>query len=515
VRRRLPHGSRPLVLAALLLLLLAALAGCGGEGSSKPAASVGPDPATLAPQGAPVYVEALVRPQGDLAAGVLAAARKVSRVQNPGPAIVGLLDHALAKQHLTYAHDVAPWLGPRAGLFLLRVTRGRIDGAAMLAVRDRAAVERLMAHQRAAHRQRAGGAYRGVSYDVETNGDVDALVGDFYVSGSKRGFEAAVDTWKGAPALAASSRFQDAVKALDPDRLAFAYADPHVIAGQLQAAGAAPPAVQQLLGSAKFAGSAPITLSLTARADQIALQLALGSSLVPSSGSASDTVSLGDLPGDAWLALATPPLGPLIRTALDQAGAHAAAAEQVRTRLGLDLDRDLLDPLGGLAAFARGSSVLDLGGGLLLRMSSAAAAQTLMTRVQAIANAATGGGVRPTAGGFELQAGTLPQPIVVRAQGDRIAAGYAAASANDLLKPQQRFDQSSAGNAAIATLGDGYTPALVVIAPPLVDLLRSLNELQVAKLSPVLPYLAAYRSLAVGTKRDGERTTVRIVAALN
>jgi len=123
--------------------------------------------------------------------------------------------------------------------------------------------------------------------------------------------------------------------------------------------------------------------------------------------------------------------------------------------------------------------------------------------------------VRSTAGGFELQAGRLPQPIVVRAQGDRIAVGYGSASASDLLAPKQRFGQSSAGKAAIATLGDGYTPALVLIAPPIVGFLRSLDELQVAKLSPVLPYLSAYRSLAVGTKRDGERTSVRIVAALN
>ena len=54
----------------------------------------------------------------------------------------------------------------------------------------------------------------------------------------------------------------------------------------------------------------------------------------------------------------------------------------------------------------------------------------------------------------------------------------------------------------------------MLIVPPLAALLRSLAELQVANVSPVLPYLDAYRSLAIGTKRDGDRTTLRIVAAL-
>lgn len=53
-----------------------------------------------------------------------------------------------------------------------------------------------------------------------------------------------------------------------------------------------------------------------------------------------------------------------------------------------------------------------------------------------------------------------------------------------------------------------------MIVPPIVGLLRALDELQVADLAPAIPYVEAYRSLAIGTKRDGDRTTVRVVAAL-
>jgi hypothetical protein len=102
----------------------------------------------------------------------------------------------------------------------------------------------------------------------------------------------------------------------------------------------------------------------------------------------------------------------------------------------------------------------------------------------------------------------------VLAEGDRVAAGYATSSARDLLEPQERFGDSGDGRAAIDSLGEGFEPSFVLLAPPLVELLRALDALEVADFGPALPYLSAYRSLAVGSKDDGDRTTVRVVAAL-
>ncbi|MFL5816790.1 MAG: hypothetical protein ACJ76L_04225, partial [Conexibacter sp.] len=72
--RRLPHGAALLALIALLIALVAA--GCGGSDSTS-SSSDGPDPATVAPADAAVYGQAVVRPSGDMKAGVVAAARKV------------------------------------------------------------------------------------------------------------------------------------------------------------------------------------------------------------------------------------------------------------------------------------------------------------------------------------------------------------------------------------------------------------------------------------------------------
>jgi hypothetical protein len=519
--RRLPHGSRVHALIASVVLLAAlVLAGCGGSDKTV-ASDDGPNPATVVPADAVVYGEALLRPSGELKDGVVAAARKVLRVQDPGTELRRLIDQGLADSGLagapSFARDIEPWLGERAGFFLLPDAGDEPEAGFVAAVSDRDALEQELTRLRDAGELRRGGSSGGVDYDVTSDDEPVGIVGDYLVLGSSLdAFRAAISASKGS-GLADAARFTDALDDVPDDALAFVYADPKSLldaAGDLEDV---PANARNAL--ARFAESGAVVASLTATADEIAIEASAGSQQLSEALDESDAdVSVGQLPGDSWLALATPPLGPLVRNVLIGAGVHDQVAAQVSQSAGLDLDRDVLEPLGGLGLFARGTTVLDIGGGALLQLTNAAAAQRLLTQIEAIVR---GGGGLPTrsvelsgAHGFELQIPQSPQPIVVLAKGDRIAAGYAASSAQDLLDPRQRFDDSSDGRAAIATLGEGYTPSFVLIVPPLAGLLRSLDQLEVADLSPVLPYVDAYRSLAVGTKRDGDRVTVRAVAAL-
>ena len=516
--RRLPHGARVAALIALLATLVLLVAGCGGD-ESESSATTGPDPAAVVPADAAVYAQAILRPSDEMEDGVVAAARKVLRVQDPGAELERLIDETLAHSSLpgspTYARDIEPWLGDRAAVFVLP-DRGEepIAGVAA-AVADRDALERELERLRDAGELRSGGSAGGVSYDVTSDDGAVGLVGDFVVfASSLDGFRAAIDASSGE-SLADASRFTEATDDVPGAALAFVYADPKAL---IEAAGSqqdVPAQARQAL--ARLAEGGAVVASLTANADEIAIEGSASSKLTETSESDAG-VSVGQLPGDAWLALATPPIGPLVKRALDGAGVHERAAAQARASLGLDLDRDLLDALGGLGVFVRGESPLDIGGGALLQMTDAAAAQRLLTRIEAIVRAGAHLPTRPVgtggARGFEVQIPQSPQPIVVLAKGDRLAAGYAASSAQDLLDPQQRFDDSSAGKAAIATLGEGYTPSFALVVPPLAGLLSSLDQLQVADLSSVLPYVKAYRSLAIGTKQDGDRTSVQIVAAL-
>lgn len=511
---RLPHGFRAFALLATLLAALVA-AGCGSSGTTSSGA--GPDPATLAPAGAALYGQVVIRPSGDLRSGAEAALRKVLRTQDGGAALRRLLDKDKSND-VIFSRDVEPWLGQRIGGFLLMPAAGarKPDYAIALALADRGKFEDTLARMRSHGAEHPAGSYRGVSYDQDRRDPTqyEGRVGDFFVMGSLAGIRAAIDTSKGGAQLAADTRFKDAVGGVPGNALAYVYADPKAIAAGAHATSAA-----GRRAVARYEQAAPVVATLTATGSQIALQATVDKTVAGDLGGSSNAqVSVGQLPGDSWLALATPPLGPLVKQALDTSGAHARAAAQVSRSTGLDLDRDLLDPLGGLGLFVRGSSPLDMGGGVLLQLTEAAAAQRLLTRLQAVVAAGAHLAPRPLAlagaRGFQLTIPQSPQPIVVLAQGAKLAAGYAASSAQDLLAPQQRFDASPDGKAAIASLGGGYTPELVLIVPPLARLLRTLDGLQAIHVASALPYLSAYRSLAVGTKRDGDRTSVRVVVAL-
>ena len=76
-----------LVVLALLIALLAA--GCGSSSGGSGGAD---DPAALVPASAPLYAEAIVRPQGQVRAGAEAALRKILRTNDPGAAITKALE---------------------------------------------------------------------------------------------------------------------------------------------------------------------------------------------------------------------------------------------------------------------------------------------------------------------------------------------------------------------------------------------------------------------------------------
>ncbi len=512
---RLPHGFRALAALVALLAALAA-AGCGGSGPST--TSAGPDPATVTPVGAAVYGEAIVRPSGDVKAGAVAAARKVALVRDPGAALRSALDRDRSNG-VVFSRDVEPWLGRRVGVFLLlnAADARHPDFALAAAIADRGAFDAAYARMRRSDLHRAG-TYRGIGYVQEGTDRTSyaAPVGDFLVMGTLRGLQGAIDASKGS-SLAGAARFRDARGRVPGDALAFAYADPTALLPVLGSLPGGSAATWRALS--RYAGTGPVVAGLTASAEQIVIDASgdLPRGAAPTGGGGGQ-VGIGQLPGDAWLALATPPLGPLVKAALQAAGAHDAVAAVVRGRLGLDLDHDLLDPLGGLGLFVRGTSLLDMGGGVLLRMTSAAAAEELTTRLEAVVAGGLHLAPHPLASsgarGFDVLLPQVPQPLAVLAEGDEVAAGYGAASAQDLLAPRRRLDGGGAGKAAIATLGGGYTPSFVLVVPPLVALLKSLDALQITNVSSVTPYLSAYRSLAVGTKRDGDRVAVRIVAAL-
>ena len=128
---------------AALAVLAALVAACGGGAASGEA-----DPASAVPADAPFYLEAVVRPEGDLREDALDAAGKVLRTDDPSGKISELLDKALKEDgdtKLDYEKDIEPWLGERAGVLGQRTGQGERgrgpEGAVIIAITDQDAAQ--------------------------------------------------------------------------------------------------------------------------------------------------------------------------------------------------------------------------------------------------------------------------------------------------------------------------------------------------------------------------------------
>ena len=75
-----------LTLVALLSALAVALTACGG-GDSDEVGDLGPDPASMVPADTPFYLEAVVRPDGDLSSDLDSALSKLLVTDDAGTKI--------------------------------------------------------------------------------------------------------------------------------------------------------------------------------------------------------------------------------------------------------------------------------------------------------------------------------------------------------------------------------------------------------------------------------------------
>jgi hypothetical protein len=321
--------------------LAGVLAGCG---SSSPAGTSA-DPAAVVPAGAALYAEATVRPTGAQATTALAAGKALTHEADPYLRLLSTLQTPGAPQ-LDYAKEVAPWLGPHAGIFLTSlsassstllslVKQGLLGGTASSAfpfgaggaqgaivldtsnvAKARSFVEALARHA-GAHTT----SYKGVSYESGSGGVAFGVVKDFAVIGSEAGMHGVIETAAGSGAstsvaagsLAHASGYAKLLAAAPANAIAHVYASPPSASPQSSAQA---PSAQGALGLlALLAGSREASISLVAAsgapgtagsltidADTLA-SAAAGASAGLLAGDPESAKALAELPGGSWLAI--------------------------------------------------------------------------------------------------------------------------------------------------------------------------------------------------------------------
>lgn len=511
---------RLLLAAAALISFAALLGGCGDSSSSS-------DVASLAPSGAPVFVEGTLQPSGELKANADAVAQKIGGVDNLGGFVVEKLESAARSEGetLDYEKEVEPWLGEKAGVFFEQLEAGNLTGLGILVEStDTGATQEFIDKRvKESNDPYSKKTFEGVEYEFGgSEENAIGVVGDFLViAEGEKVFEEVVGASNGE-SLASEEHFAKAISTASDASLADVYVD---VGGLIEESGGEiDPQARELLKNAGIDPSeATAVASVIPGSDQVEVDLSsdLGGEKAPS-GDASSL--LGSLPSTSFAAFAVSGFGEQLQEALDSLDAEGIPGtippHQLKKGIkefGIDLEA-LVESLQDAAIFATGNSERSLGGALVITAKGEKASEAV-ERAVTLVRAFHVGGVSVLGGkasGFAVHSAELgPKPLVVAAEEGRVAIGYGVPQTLlGLAAPSGKtLSDNPAYKEAVSSLGDTPISGFVEgrAALRLADALIPSSEqgFQEAK-----KYLKSIAFVGIGAGSEGDLATAKAIVGL-
>jgi hypothetical protein len=490
------------------VVAVAFVAACGGGG----AAGEG-DPASVVPADALVYVEAVVRPEGSQRDDALEALGKVLRTDDPSGRIRELTRDAVGE--FDYERDLEPWLGERVGFW---ATDEGDEGVAVVAATDtdeaREALDRRLREDGQSVTERS---HRGVEYLVNSDGVAGAVVDDFAAVGREADVKRTIDASEG-DSLAEADAYTDAVGELEDDRLATFWMNSGALFEQ---AVQSDPELEELRSLVPLDEFPPVAGGFRANGERLALEVAARSDRDIASILDGGTPLLQELPGDSWAAFGIADVGPRVQDAIDQYGGAiggVAIRGQIRRDTGLDLDRDLLDWIGHMAVFVRGTTPDTVDGGLVIQPTDEDKAADAFGRIAGAIQRINGPSpARPidVAGADQAFAFTepeAPRPIVFARGSGVVVLTYGEPAAEAALGADDRLGDTDTYDEAEELVG--MEPSLLVSMPAVLELADAAGASADPDYTEMKPYLEVFSVFAAGVIADDDEFTAHLGAGL-
>jgi len=263
----------------------------------------------------------------------------------------------------------------------------------------------------------------------------------------------------------------------------------------------------------------------------------------PSGGQADSGSIVSELPADSWLAIGVPMIGDAISAGYEgflqsfEAGLEGVGKQglkgvpegipgaqlpeglpdigaEIRRATGLDLSKDF-DWAGDLGLFVEGSSLLSIGGGLVIETDDEQAAAATLAKLRRALGRQRDLRIVETPDGFQVQTLGAPLGAEVAIRDGRVVLAVAGTSVGDVLSPAGTLSDSEDFQAASEALGAGLEAALYVDFPAIVSLIES-SGLATGDPSyeEAKPILDAIAYLVAGWGSDGDRASGRLVLGL-
>jgi Protein of unknown function (DUF3352) len=507
---------------ALAITAALAFAGCGSSSGSSESAS----PASLAEPGSVVFVEGNIKPKGELASNVNSVAKTLAGIDDLGDFVVSEIESSGRNdgEPVDFAKEVEPWLGERAGVAFDHLEGDELSEPLIAVQATNPEAAQAFVEKQASDSSEPGkkGSFEGV--DFEVGGPEDnaiGVVGEWLViADNENEFKQAVTASDG-DSLAGEDRFQNAIEAASDGSLADVYID--VGALIKQSGDNIDSQAREVLQSAGIDPSeATAVASIIPGADEITVDL---SSELAGEKAPSGDVSklLGTMPASSDAAFAVTGFGEQLEEAIDSIDESGIPPElppgQLKSTLsqaGIDLNK-IAASLEDAAVFVEGNNRSSLGGAAVVSASGSEAAEAVAALGLLLRGAKVPGisAVSGKASGFSVRSEDLGgKPIVVIAEGDRLAIGYGLAGALRGLSgggatlsgnPAYKAAVSSLGQTPISAFANG--PAALELAEALVP--RSKTDFWEAR-----PYLKKIAYLALGSGSSDELATAKLIAGL-
>lgn len=519
-----PLSRRPLAALAAVAAVAVPVAGCGG-GSSSAGGGDGADPATSVPASTPIYIEATVQPDGDLETNIQTVGRKLLNGKDPAQELLKAVDKELHEDGGDFQKDIEPWLGERAAIAITDLRDEDSDGAAVIASKDDDKARAFLDKEKDTEERE----YRGVTYRLETKpedkGDFSAaaVVDGRVLLGTEKGLKAAIDATKGS-SLAEVKQFEEARDAVEDDGLGFLYVDPRRVfdAVSLEGDASNQQAAELVKGMLASSGLRSVGVGVDVERDAIVADTALVGlkSLGAKDGDAAGAAA--DVPADAWLSVGVGDVGGTAQRALRQLGSSGAGAgvdpqallRQLKSGLGVDVEKDLLSWMGDAALYVAGDSPSTLRGALVVESKDPAASKRAIATLRRLmprvgARALPVRGLPGGATGFRLSADDVPGGgIQIAAKDDRFAIAIGRGALIDALAADETLGSTEAYKTAAGLL-DGAKPSFFLNTPKAVDLAEAMSagdaDFQKAK-----PTLDALGPAAAGGESEDDVTHVKM-----
>jgi hypothetical protein len=479
----------------------------------------------------PVFIEGELKPEGEAGKNVEALAEKIAGIEDLGQTAAEALEESAASngEPLDFAKDIEPWLGNRSGVYLESYDGDEFQaGGAMVETTDTGAAQEFIDERIAGGNdgeEAKHASYEGVDYVIDPeDGQAVGIVGDFLVFGeTEKSFKAMVAASNGE-ALSGQSTYSDATSDLPEESVANVFVDIGDIVEE--AGGKIDPETQTSL---EIAGIEPdeatAELSLVPGADTIEADL---SSDVVSGAPAGDASKLLEsLPGGSFAAFASADFGSRFKEAIDRLDANGipGQVEPGELKAGLEAAGINLDQigasLGDLGVFAQGNTKKNAVGAVVLTTKGEEDASNTVANIGLLLRVSGTPGVTAISGkvsGFTVRSQSFEgKPIVIAAEGDRIAIALGVAAAAQALKTGQgaTLGANPEFTEAVAALGD--TPITGFIAGPAAlqfatDIAAGTEQSE--GFEEAKPYLEKIAYLAIGSSGSSDRTTARVIVGL-